>query len=72
VDVTLEDIIVEIRALRVELAAQREAKRLAKRRATKRSSSVLAVTVGQIQPSLILQKLCRNGLLIMLKNMKKQ
>jgi hypothetical protein len=51
VDVTLEDIIVEIRALRVELAAQREAKRLAKRRATKRSSSVLAVTVGQIQPS---------------------
>ena len=51
VHVTLEDILIEVRSLRVELAPEREAKRLAKRRAMKRSSSVLAGTVGHIQPS---------------------
>jgi hypothetical protein len=50
-NVTLEDILAELRALRMELAADREARRLAKRRGSKRSSAVLARAVGQIRPS---------------------
>jgi hypothetical protein len=51
--VTLEDVHAEIRALRLELAAERQAHRVSKRKGAKRSTTVGARAVASVQPNTV-------------------